>query len=275
MSNFPINATDSFYMKRLKDCMKGYSYEKLKVGNVETGRYIGHVRSKFIDTCAIIECADFKLEEFEYKGFQVITANLTQKVTRALDLSGNTLNGYPEDLITDKSKYIFEEPFDHTQSWAWAYRIGAPTDSIAQIGWVGMCAVFAQSCISDSIDKTIKNAKKTLDKYSLAYDQLATLNVIANDNCYYREGVTPFNIKLNDKVFINAFGRMRRGIVVGFEGRRFVVAYTTPTTPADPKYKILNLQDIQIKEKEIVVGQEHNFTQSKLNELLQVTSTQP
>ena len=275
MSSFTINATDSFYMKRLKDCLKGYTWNKLNIGDIECGRYIGHARTKWLDTCAIIECKDFKLEEFEYKGFQVITAHLTQKITRALDLSGNTLNGYPEDLIDNKTDYLFEEPYEVSQSWAWSYRIGAPTDSIAQIGWIGMCSVFAQSCVSDSITKTITKAKKILDKYSLAYDQLATLNVIANDSCYYREGITPFNIKLNDKVFINAFGRMRRGIVVGFEGRRFVVAYTTPTTPQDPKYKVLNLQEIQIKAKDIVEGQEHNFTQSQLNELLQVTSTQP
>jgi hypothetical protein len=57
----------------------------------------------------------------------------------------------------------------------------------------------------------------------------------------------PYNAHIGDEVFIQAHGRLRKGIIVETTGSRFVVGYVTPSNHRELKYKTLALPDIYVQ----------------------------
>ena len=130
---------------------------------------------------------------------------------------------------------------------AYAYRTGTDYDRINELSWAGQFATFYGTCVSDSKEKTIKLARKKIDMYNLVLDNLGELMQLSQGYEYRNNMENPYNVTIGDKVWIQAFGRMRQGIIVGSVGSRFVVGYVTPSNQSDLKYKILPIAGLWIK----------------------------
>ena len=65
------------------------------------------------------------------------------------------------------------------------------------------------------------------------------INLINNDRVYGSDVETPYNVLVGDHVFVQAFGRLRNGVVVKTTGGKFIVGYSTPSNQKELKYKTL------------------------------------
>jgi hypothetical protein len=138
----------------------------------------------------------------------------------------------------------------NTIFYAWAWRIdGVGVNE--PLKWNSEHAVICGSHSSDKIEKTIKLAKKRIDleaKIVAVQDQLIAM---ADERMAYSMDMskyTPYNAVINDQVFIQGHGRLRKGLIVDTTGSRFIVAYVTPSNHHDLKYKTLPLSRLYRKE---------------------------
>jgi hypothetical protein len=91
-------------------------------------------------------------------------------------------------------------------------------------------------------------ARKKLDIEDKLVQVLPTLISIApirwNGGFTHNSEFTPYNAVVGDQVFIQAHGRLRKGIIVETTGRRFIVGYVTPSNHYDLKTKTLSLSEM-------------------------------
>ncbi|CAB4179378.1 hypothetical protein UFOVP1033_103 [uncultured Caudovirales phage] len=184
--------------------------------------------------------------EEEYKGHALIIQGSHSKWNTIFDK-----NGMPFTWTPDKSEIATRgEAVNRDVYSAWAWRIGDPTD-VKELQWNSQYAIIRGSHSSDNLAKTIKGAKKRLDLEAKIVAVLDQLISITNERMDYARDMseyTPYNALVNDQVFIQGHGRLRKGIIVETTGSRFIVAYVTPSNHSDLKYKTLPLSRMYRKE---------------------------
>ena len=184
--------------------------------------------------------------EEEYKGHALIIQGSHSTWNTILDKNGMPFDHTPNLAeIATRGDVINRDVYI-----AWAWRIGEPTD-VADLEWNSQYAVICGSHSSDSLLKTVKNAKKRLDleaKIVAVKDQLIAID--RERMSYYLDmsPYIPYTATVGDQVFVQGHGRLRKGIIVETTGSRFVVAYVTPSNHDDLKYKTLPLSRMYRKE---------------------------
>jgi len=176
--------------------------------------------------------------EEEYKNFALIIVGIPMEVTQLLDQSGNPTNSYvTADQFLDGEKYIQDRFI------AFAWRIGGYGDDKEELTWITQFADIQGTCQSASFDKTLKMARKQLDVYDLCYQVHDRLKELAGVLFFNEQPV--INVLKGEEVFVQAHGRLRKGIVVGTTGSRFVISYVTPSNLVEIKTKTVRLNQIR------------------------------
>jgi hypothetical protein len=204
------------------------------------------IRTKRFEKMIEIKQLPNTYQEIEYKGHSIIVQGIHHQWCDIFDVGGNQFTLVPPTSeIASRGDLQFNTIF-----YAWAWRIdGVGVNE--PLKWNSEHAVICGSHSSDKIEKTIKLAKKRIDleaKIVAVQDQLIA---IAGERMVYSSNMSafnPYNAVVNDQVFIQGFGRLRKGIIVETTGSRFVVAYVTPSNHHDLKYKTLPLSRLYIKE---------------------------
>jgi hypothetical protein len=210
--------------------------------------YSTWLRNKRFDHMIELKQLPNTYQEIEYKGHSIIVQGIHNVWCDIFDV-----NGKPFDRIPDQKSDIATrgDLQFNTVFLAWAWREGCK-DSDKALNWNSENAVICGSHSSDKIEKTIKLAKKRIDleaKIVAVSDQLIAM---ADERMTYSSNMTaytPYNAVINDEVFIQGHGRLRKGIIVDTTGSRFIVAYVTPSNHDDLKYKTLPLSRLYQKEK--------------------------
>ena len=205
------------------------------------------IRNKKVDHMVELKQLPNTYQEIEYKGHSIIVQGIHYQWCDIFDVNGNHFSSVPPTSeIASRGDLQF-----HTLFLAWAWRIDGV--GVAEpLKWNSEHAVICGSHSADKIEKTIKLAKKRIDleaKIVAVQDQLIAM---ADERMAYSMDMskyTPYNAVINDQVFIQGHGRLRKGLIVDTTGSRFIVAYVTPSNHHDLKYKTLPLSRLYIKEK--------------------------
>lgn len=215
--------------------------------NSKTTLYSWWLGSKRLESMVEVRTTPNTYYEEEYKGHALIIQGSHSTWNTIFDKNGMPFISQP-DFATDIASR--GEAITRDIYTAWAWRIGESTDA-NDLQWNSQYAVTCGSHSSDDLAKTIKSAKKRLDleaKIVAVKDQLIS---IANERMAYFSNMsqfTPYNAVINDQVFVQGHGRLRKGIIVETTGSRFIVAYVTPSNHSDLKYKTLPLSRLYQKE---------------------------
>jgi hypothetical protein len=204
------------------------------------------IRGKRFEKMIEIKQLPNTYQEIEYKGHSIIVQGIHHQWCHLFDINGDQFSFVPPTSeIATRGELQFDTIFV-----AWAWREGCK-DSDQPLKWNSENAVICGSHSSDKIEKTIKLAKKRIDleaKIVAVADQLIAM---ADERMAYSMDMTkyiPYNAVINDQVFIQGHGRLRKGIIVDTTGSRFIVAYVTPSNHHDLKYKTLPLSRLYRKE---------------------------
>jgi len=208
--------------------------------------YSTWLRNKRFDNMIELKQLPNTYQEIEYKGHSIIVQGIHYQWCDIFDVNGNHFSSVPPTSeIKSRGDLQFSTIF-----LAWAWRIdGVGADK--PLNWNSEHAVICGSHSSDKIEKTIKLAKKRIDleaKIVAVQDQLIAM---ADERMAYSSNMSafnPYNAVINDQVFIQGHGRLRKGLIVDTTGSRFIVAYVTPSNHHDLKYKTLPLSRLYIKE---------------------------
>jgi hypothetical protein len=239
--------TDSLYLKRLKDLHEKVYVENPHPMHSPTPQFTWVAgRLRFDKVMEVTDCSRNYYEE-EYKGFQLIIVEHGHNWRKIYDLNGEEFPHVTWNSITPAQISKYGEMNEQRTYTAYAWKIGAPSDSIDEIHWAYQFATVQGICTSDSSAKTRKQAMRKLDTFS-AVDQVRdTLISIADEQVYSNNVGNPYNACVGDQVFVQAHGRLRKGIVVETTGSRFVIGYVTPSNHQDLKIKVLPLHHLWVK----------------------------
>lgn len=197
------------------------------------------IRNKRFDHVIEVKQLPNTYQEIEYKGHSIIVQGIHHQWCEIFDVNGNTFpNSAPASEIATRGELQFDTIF-----MAWAWREGCK-DSDQPLKWNSENAVICGSHSSDKIEKTIKLAKKRIDLEAKIVAVADQLIAICDERMPYGTNMSqynPFNAVINDQVFVQGFGRLRKGIIVETTGSRFIVAFVTPSNHYDLKYKTLPL----------------------------------
>ncbi len=232
----------SYFLDRFKLIQERYfkDYNSRK-------HYSTWLGTKRFDSMIEIDVLPNTYYEEEYKGHALIIQGSHSKWNTIFDKNGMPFTSQP-DFATDIASRGEAVSRDVYSAWAW--RIGDPTD-VKELQWNSQYAIICGSHSSDNLAKTIKGAKKRLDLEAKIVAVLDQLISITNERMDYARDMseyTPYNALVNDQVFIQGHGRLRKGIIVETTGSRFIVAYVTPSNHSDLKYKTLPLSRMYRKE---------------------------
>lgn len=184
------------------------------------------------------------IQDVEYEGHQILVIGYHWAYQYYLDKNGVRVADIAE--IGNPTSNPTLEPEIHQVSnfYAMGYR---HSDAHHDLEWCGQDALFSMVYTSNSSKSTLKKAMKRIDlenKILAVRDEL-----IAIANTKWNNGFTnfqdnqfaPYNAVIGDKVFVQAHGRLRQGIIVDTSGSKFVVGYVTPSNHYEMKYKTLPL----------------------------------
>jgi hypothetical protein len=186
--------------------------------------------------------------EETYLGFQLVIVEHRYEYRELFDSNGSPFsisNQFDKTLINSIGEVQRRSDF-----YAYAYTIGDPSDQFQDLAYTDQYALIQGIGRSHSLAKTRKTAidkLKILAGVQAVNDQLISIC----DERFYQGSNTvnnPYNIVIGDQVFINAHGRLRKGIVTATTGSRFVVGYVTPSNHSDLRYKIVRLGQTYVKE---------------------------
>jgi len=201
--------------------------------------YSTWIRNKRFDHVIEVKQLPNTYQEIEYKGHSIIVQGIHHQWCEIFDVNGNTFpNSAPASEIATRGELQFDTIF-----MAWAWREGCK-DSDQPLKWNSENAVICGSHSSDKIEKTIKLAKKRIDLEAKIVAVADQLIAICDERMVHSTNMSqynPFNAVINDQVFVQGFGRLRKGIIVETTGSRFIVAFVTPSNHYDLKYKTLPL----------------------------------
>ena len=226
--------TESLYASRLRTYFENNYY--LQIGKTYFNRYSGNKRFAHVVES---EYLGFNIHEEEYKGFQIVIVNSRHRYREIADSNADQFQ-HMEDALTHTIAYRGEWK-DASYFNAYAWEIGR--DLGQTIHYPTQYACVNGIGESDSLAKTRKVATKKIDILASIKAVQPQLALIADQRLMVpwdeREKYIPFNVLVGDEVFIQAYGRKRKGVVVGTTGSRFIVGYVTPSNHSDLRYKIL------------------------------------
>ena len=239
--------TDSLYLKRLKDLHYRVYVENPHPMHSPDPQFTWRAGRLHFEKVVEVTDRGFTYYEEEYKGFQLIIVEHLHQWRRIYDLNGNEFGHVGALSIEPSHIGTYGEMNDQRTHYAYAWKIGALSDTIDEIHWGSQFATIQGICTSDSYAKTRKQAMKKLDTYH-AIDQIRdTLILIADEKAVSGNVDNPYNACVGDQIFIQAHGRLRKGVIVETTGSRFVVGYVTPSNHQDLKLKLLPLQHLWVK----------------------------
>ena len=226
----------SIFLDRFKVCYEKYHYHN----NEWTGRRQPDSH-KFMDTTHEIKVLETIFHEETFKDhFQLIITEVRYSMREVLDVNGNPLTSHysvDQNLVGGYGETKLVNAYT-----AYAWEIGTKTDD-APLNWLTQFSVVSGIGRSSSMAKTMKVAKDKLEILSRVRaikDELISMT----DERYegsWQNAKPPYNAVVGDKIWVQAHGRLRRGVIVATTGSRFVVGYLTPSNHEELKYKTLSL----------------------------------
>ena len=238
-----IQSTDSFYVERLKNMFSQKHFDK--IGDTHNSYWCNRQRTR-LPLFTQHTIVDLTFDEQEYRGFQLIVVGWHYELRPVLDLLGNTSKEYlQDDEIGGYSKDVEYS----TTYLAYAWEIGGQFDSVTDLNWLAQGSAVSGIGCSNSLVKTSKVGMKKIDILADVKSAQTEINLINGDRVYGGDVETPYNVLVGDQVFIQAFGRLRNGVIVKTTGGRFIVGYSTPSNPRELKYKTLPLSQLYVRRK--------------------------
>jgi len=233
----------SFYLDRLKNCYdkKNNGYEK--VGSNTHSRYDG--TRKQLPHVVELTLVDRTYQEESYKGFQIIIVGWCYSHRTIFKHDGTPFD-YSHEIASDSDigSYGLSESTQQFRAYAW--EIGTDYDNKTELDWSYAGAEIAGICATNSAIKTLALAKKKLDVRAKVVEQRERLISIVNDRIHYENSTNPYNAVVNEEVYIQAHGRLRKGVIVDTTGSRFIIGYVTPSNHTDIRWKTLPLSQLWV-----------------------------
>lgn len=228
--------TESLYASRLRKLYEESRY--YKTGEYGYWRYCGNLRfSHIVET----EYLGLDIHEEEYKGHQIVIVNSKHRYREIENSKGErfpSMDTANQHFIAHRGEWE-----DASYFIAYAWEIGK--DLAQNISYTTQYAVVRGIGESKVLAKTLKVARQKIDIVASIKAVQPRLALISNERLSIAYGdedkYVPFNVLVGDEVYINAYGRRRKGIVVATTGSRFIVGYVTPSNHSDLRYKILPL----------------------------------
>ena len=233
----------SFYLDRLKNCYDNKTNGYEKIGSNSHSRHDG--TRKQLPHAVELTLVDRTYQEESYKGFQIIIVGWFYSHRTIFKHDGTPFN-YASEIVSDSDigSYGESESTQHFRAYAW--EIGTDYDNKTELDWSYAGAEIAGICTSNSAIKTLALAKKKLDVRAKVVEQRERLISIVNDRIDYANSNTPYNALVNDEVYIQAHGRLRKGVIVDTTGSRFIIGYVTPSNHKDIRWKTLPLSQLWV-----------------------------
>jgi len=226
----------SIFLDRFKVCYEKYHFHT----NEWTGRRQPD-SYKFMDTTHEIKVLETIFHEETFKDhFQLIITEVKYSMREVLDANGNPLTSHysvDQNLVGGYGETKLVNVYT-----AYAWEIGTKYDD-QPLNWLTHYSVVSGIGRGRSMAKTMKVAKDKLEILSRVRAVRTELIALAPEQFEgsWQNAKPPYNALVGDKVFVQAHGRLRRGVIVATTGSRFVVGYVTPSNHDDLKYKTLSL----------------------------------
>ena len=247
--------TDSFYLTRLKNFYENSrNHSQIKQGKVWYSQYLN---GKGLGNTTEMRMSEVLYTEEEYKGYQIIIRK--EVVQYAFVLKNGERGQFWGDEVTPLTERSEWQTDTSYRAYAWRVRDPHVEPTVLDNLWDKEHFLFANNYTTKSLKQTTTKAKKRVDIEAVLLERKSILNELSENRTYRSNTTAPYNLKVNDWVWVQAHGRMRNGIIVGTEGRRFIVGYTTPSNLETLKYKVLNLSQIYVVEGDLIETQSHNF----------------
>ena len=247
--------TDSFFLTRLKNFYENSAnHNQIRQGQIWNS---GYLNGKPLHYTSEMRMTEISYTEEEHKGHQIIIRKEVMQYAFLLK-NGERGNFWGDEinLITERSEWQTETTY---RAYAWKIRDLDVEPAILGNLWDSRHYLFGNNYTTKSLKQTTTKAKKRVDIEAVLFERKSILNELSENRTYRSNTTAPYNLKVNDWVWIQAHGRLRNGIIVGTEGRRFIVGYTTPSNLETLKYKVLNLSQIYVVEGDLIETQSHNF----------------
>lgn len=231
----------TIYLDRLKKCYE----ENNEVG---VSRLTKHFEGKWQNTISEVTLNKITFEEQEYKGYQLVIVGWNWSIKEPLDKHGNQFFDTPNKTqISRYGEYRIAKLFR-----AFGYDLSdIERKKVVNLSWASQFAIIAGTFTSNSASKTEKSAKKRIDFLAKLKNQRERLIEISECRLSaYGNADNPYNVIQDDVVYIQAHGRLRKGVVVGATGSRFIVGYVTPSNHNQLKWKTLPLSQLWIDSME-------------------------
>jgi len=244
----------SKYLDEIKDLRTGSSI--YTIGYVD---HTGQVHKTAQNQVTRTTTVGYDIQEEVYKDFTLVTETVEREWEYLVNEDGSIMTGnyYTKDSVTmergkgDGNKTRFK------QSWSYAWKTG--TELPADLKYYNNNSTFWRLFPADSAVKSIKKAKVRLDLESLGEAQRELITKLVNDRLYDHQAVEPYNVKINDLVWVQSLAKLRQGVVVQTQGRKFVVAYSVPSNRTLIRYKSLPLSSLRVQKDLLNTNQKHNF----------------
>lgn len=234
--------TETLYASRLRKLYEESRY--YKTGEYGYWRYCGNLRFPHI---VETEYLGLDIYEEEYKGYQIVIVNSKHRYREITNSKGEkfpSMDNANQHFIAHRGEWK-----DASYFVAYAWEIGH--DLAQTLSYTTQYATVRGIGESTSLAKTRKVAIKKIDIIASIKAVQSRLALIANERAVIPYGdehkYIPFNVLVGDEVFIQAYGRKRKGIVVATTGSRFIVGYVTPANHSDLRYKILPLSRLFVE----------------------------
>lgn len=236
---------ESIYAKRLRNYYSKDYYQTL--GDNQDSIWNGRKR---LDGYAQMKTSRFTIQEEEYKGHQIVVVGFHREFRHYLNpVTHENVNDYQQL----PNSILESDPTTSATFVAFGYRIDDDNNATDSLNWSFQYAVIKGTFETDSFDATMKKAKKRIDLQAkivavrdelirIAGEQMVRSSTAQEEFCVY-------NALVGDHVFIQAHGRLRKGIVVDTTGSRFIVGYVTPSNHNELKFKTLRLSSLYTQEK--------------------------
>jgi hypothetical protein len=194
--------------------------------------------------------SEITIQEEEYKGHQIVVVGFHRIFRHYLDpVTHENVNDYYQL----HNSILESDPMTSANYIAFGYKISDDNNATDSLNWSFQYAVIKGTFETNSFDATIKKAKKRIDLQSKIVAVSDELIRIADERMVRsstaQEEFVPYNAFIGDKVFIQAHGRLRKGIIVDTTGSRFIVGYVTPSNHKELKFKTLPLSRLYTQEK--------------------------
>jgi hypothetical protein len=237
----------TIYLDRIKDAFEVNNYSAWTLGSRIRTPWIGNKRH---DAPIEITLQEITYHEEEYKGFQIVIVGRKCERKIPLDHNGNPFVNHGI-TIDDSMIGSYCDPQEVITYYGYAWEI--TDDPKPKIEWTSDGAVCAGIGRNDgNISKTLKVVQKKLDLLRAVADVRTELIALSPVRFPLATGsradYIPYNAVIGDQLYVQAHGRLRKGIIVATTGSRFVVGYMTPSNSTDLKYKIVPLNQL-MKEK--------------------------